>query len=99
MYNAAGGVIMHSSSGDPAAVFVGLGSAALLGMSAVAMSDMQGTGGGANVLGELGVKAAFGEYKQRACQSTLFHHVWSCKHDHVCVRLSKVLSVVACYRS
>lgn len=58
---AVGGVLVHAGSGDPGSIFVGLGSASLLGMAAAALSDMQGTGGGANIIGELGVKAAFGK--------------------------------------
>lgn len=78
--SAAGGVLMHAITGDPGAAFIGLGSAALLGMSAVAMSDMQGTGGGANVVGELGVKAAFGE---SCCCSRTFAVCWSQPVMHV----------------
>jgi len=47
---------VHSWSGDPGAVFVGLGSAAVLGLSALGMSDMT-----SSWIGALGVKAAFGE--------------------------------------
>jgi hypothetical protein len=48
-------------------VQLGVGSGALLGMAAVAMSDMRG----GNPLGELGVKAAWGEclYLQCFCQA------------------------------
>jgi hypothetical protein len=55
---AAGGVLVHAQTGCASAVHVGIGSGALLGMAAVAMSDMRG----GNPLGELGVKAAFGEF-------------------------------------
>lgn len=54
---AAGGVFVHAQTGCPSAAHLGIGSGALLGMAAVAMSDMRG----GNPLGELGVKAAFGE--------------------------------------
>ncbi|WIA40731.1 hypothetical protein OEZ86_004420 [Tetradesmus obliquus] len=52
---AAGGVFVHAQTGCPSAAHLGIGSGALLGMAAVAMSDIRG----GNPLGELGVKAAF----------------------------------------
>jgi hypothetical protein len=55
---AAGGVFVHAQTGCASAVHLGVGSGAVLGMAAVAMSDMRG----GNPVGELGVKAAFGEW-------------------------------------
>lgn len=52
----AGGVLVHAQTGSPQAVQLGLGSGALLGMAAVAMSDMRSSD-----IGELGAKGAWGE--------------------------------------
>jgi hypothetical protein len=59
---AAGGVFVHAQTGCASAVHLGVGSGAVLGMAAVAMSDMRG----GNPVGELGVKAAFGEWPAAA---------------------------------
>jgi hypothetical protein len=53
---AVGGICVHAQSGSVQAAQLGLGAGALLGLSAVAMSDMRDS-----ELGELGVKAAWGE--------------------------------------
>lgn len=51
---AVGGVCVHAQTSAPQAAHLGLGAAALLGLSAVAMSDIRDS-----ALGELGVKAAW----------------------------------------
>jgi hypothetical protein len=53
---AVGGICVHAQSGSVQAAQLGLGAGALLGLSAVAMSDMRDS-----ELSELGVKAAWGE--------------------------------------
>jgi hypothetical protein len=53
---AVGGVCVHAQTGSPQAAQLGLGAGALLGLSAVAMSDIRDSD-----LGEIGVKAAWGE--------------------------------------
>lgn len=50
---------MHGQTGDAGAARLGLGCAAVLGLAAAAMSDMQESGE-AGAIGHLGVKAAFG---------------------------------------
>lgn len=53
---AVGGVWVQTQTGSAQAAQLGLGAGALLGLSAVAMSDIRDSD-----LGELGVKAAWGE--------------------------------------
>jgi hypothetical protein len=55
---AVGGVWVNAQTGSPQAAQLGLGAGALLGLSAIAMSDIRDSD-----LGELGVKAAWGESK------------------------------------
>lgn len=51
-----GGICVHAQTGAPQASQLGLSAGALLGLCAVAMSDMRDS-----ELGELGVKGAWGE--------------------------------------
>lgn len=55
--SAVGGLTVQAQTGSAQAAYLGFGSAALLGMSAVAMSDIRDS-----ELGELGVKTAWGEW-------------------------------------
>lgn len=56
MLSAVGGLSVHAQTGSVQAAYMGFSASAVLGMSAVAMSDIRDS-----ELGELGVKAAWGE--------------------------------------
>jgi hypothetical protein len=81
--SAVGGLSVHAQTGSVQAAYMGFGASAVLGMSAVAMSDIRDS-----ELGELGVKAAWGE---RLCGGCVVH----ISSDDIAVR--QLMSLAACH--